>query len=117
LYVGNLSFYTTLEELREIFEDYGEVVDCYMPEDRETGRSRGFAFVQMEPGAAQQAAEECDGFELDGRVLRVNEAQPKGYSNRQNDENEGSWDEGSTDAAAADVGDADGGSWDSNDGY
>ena len=54
-------------------------MDCYMPEDRETGRSRGFAFVQMLPEDAMRAAEELDGFDMDGRILRVNEARPKGY--------------------------------------
>eukprot|EP00549_Striatella_unipunctata_P015568 CAMPEP_0118712044 /NCGR_PEP_ID=MMETSP0800-20121206/24518_1 /TAXON_ID=210618 ORGANISM="Striatella unipunctata, Strain CCMP2910" /NCGR_SAMPLE_ID=MMETSP0800 /ASSEMBLY_ACC=CAM_ASM_000638 /LENGTH=379 /DNA_ID=CAMNT_0006616893 /DNA_START=95 /DNA_END=1234 /DNA_ORIENTATION=+ len=80
LYVGNLSFYTTLDEVRELFEEYGTVMDCYMPMDRYTGRTRGFAFVTMDPEAAIKAAEETDGLELDGRPIRVNEAQPKGFS-------------------------------------
>lgn len=78
LYVGNLSWGTEEGPLRELFEEYGKVVDCYIPTDRETGQHRGFAFVSMEPEDALRAADETDGYELDGRILRVNEAQPKG---------------------------------------
>mmetsp|Transcript_38649 Transcript_38649/g.116069 ORF Transcript_38649/g.116069 Transcript_38649/m.116069 type:complete len:377 (-) Transcript_38649:454-1584(-) len=91
LYVGNLSFYTDVDAVRSLFEEYGEVKDCYMPSDRETGRPRGFAFVTMDPEAAMRAADETDGYEMDGRIIRVNEAQPKGYSN---DGGGDSWDEG-----------------------
>jgi RNA recognition motif-containing protein len=55
------------------------VIDCYCPVDRETGQHRGFAFVTMDPDDALRAADETDGYELDGRILRVNEAKPKGY--------------------------------------
>lgn len=100
LYVGNLSWGTEVEVLRELFEEYGKVVDCYIPVDRETGQHRGFAFVTMEPDDALRAADETDGYELDGRILRVNEAQPKGsgrtYNNDYNDGYDGgdAFDEG-----------------------
>eukprot|EP00521_Asterionellopsis_glacialis_P014551 CAMPEP_0195292048 /NCGR_PEP_ID=MMETSP0707-20130614/8581_1 /TAXON_ID=33640 /ORGANISM="Asterionellopsis glacialis, Strain CCMP134" /LENGTH=363 /DNA_ID=CAMNT_0040352427 /DNA_START=35 /DNA_END=1126 /DNA_ORIENTATION=+ len=78
LYVGNLSFYTELETVQQLFGEYGDVLDCYMPMDRETGSSRGFAFVTMSPDDAATAMGDIDGYELDGRIVRVNEAQPKG---------------------------------------
>jgi nucleolin len=78
LYVGNLSFYTVVQTLYDIFGEFGEVVDCYLPEDTETGGSRGFGFVTMAPEDAARAIKEIDGCEVDGRVIRVNEAQPKG---------------------------------------
>lgn len=82
LYVGNLSFYTTLDTIEDLFSEYGTVYDCYMPEDRETGGSRGFAFVTMDNEGAATAIDETDGYELDGRIIRVNEAQPKGQRSR-----------------------------------
>jgi RNA recognition motif-containing protein len=78
LYVGNLSFHTTPETLREAFGQLGEVSDVHLVSDRETGRSRGFAFVTM--GTAEEAAKaisEMDGATLDGRPLRVNEAEER----------------------------------------
>lgn len=80
LYVGNLSFYSTIDTIQDFFEHYGTVHDCYLPEDKETGGSRGFAFVTMDAEGAAAAIEEADGYELDGRIIRVNEAQPKGNS-------------------------------------
>ena len=80
LYIGNISFDTEQETLRELFEDYGPIVDLYCPLDANTGRPRGFAFVTLEPDNAIRAIEEVDGWEVDGRMLRVNEAQPKGSS-------------------------------------
>jgi RNA recognition motif-containing protein len=80
LYIGNLSFYTVKDTLREIFEEFGTVHDCYMPEDTSTGGSRGFGFVTMEKDAANNAIKEIDGCEVDGRIIRVNEAQPKKVS-------------------------------------
>jgi len=77
LYVGNLSFYTVTDTLREFFGEFGEVYDCYMPEDPNTGETRGFGFVTMLQEDAQRAIDETDGCELDGRIIRVNEAQPK----------------------------------------
>ena len=94
-----------------MFEEYGKVVDCYLPTDRETGQHRGFAFVTMEPDDALRAADETDGYELDGRILRVNEAQPKGSgrSNNNNNNNDG-YDGGDAYDESED------GSW-GNDGY
>lgn len=78
LYIGNISFNTDEDELRSVFEEYGPVVDLYIPVDQATGRPRGFAFVTLEPENAERAVQELDGWELNGRMLRVNEAQPKG---------------------------------------
>jgi RNA recognition motif-containing protein len=78
IYVGNLSFYTVPDTLYQVFEEFGTVHDCYFPEDTETGGSRGFAFITMDKEAAMNAINEIDGCELDGRMIRVNEAQPKG---------------------------------------
>jgi len=78
LYVGNLSFDTTAESIQKIFEQYGTVTDCFMPSDRDSGRPRGFCFVTMPAQAAELACEKLNGYDLDGRAIRVNEAQPKG---------------------------------------
>ncbi|KAL7523943.1 hypothetical protein ACHAWF_000759, partial [Thalassiosira exigua] len=78
LYVGNLSFETTEDSVRQMFEQYGAVTDCFLPTDRDSGRVRGFAFVTMPSKEAEQACAKVNGLELDGRALRVNEAQPKG---------------------------------------
>lgn len=78
LYVGNLSFDTTQETVQELFEKHGGVTDCFLPTDRETGKVRGFAFVSMAAEHAEKACDEVNGMEVDGRALRVNEAQPKG---------------------------------------
>lgn len=78
LYVGNLSFKTTADELRAHFEQFGAVTDVYIALDRMSGRPRGFAFVTM--GSAEEAkvaAEKTNGVELGGRQLTVNEARPK----------------------------------------
>ena len=96
LYVGNLSFATEEDEVLSLFSEYGDVIDCYMPRDRETGRPRGFAFVTMNEEDAMAAEADCDGFEMDGRNLRVNQAQPKGngggggYSNNNSYDSYGS---------------------------
>ncbi|MCP4501671.1 MAG: RNA-binding protein [Deltaproteobacteria bacterium] len=75
LFVGGLSWGTTDDTLREGFERFGEVTDAKVILDRETGRSRGFGFVSFAEGdAASTAISEMDGQELDGRVIRVNEA-------------------------------------------
>jgi len=78
LYVGNLSFKTTEDELRSHFGQFGTVTDVYVAMDKMTGRPRGFAFVTM--GTAEEAkvaAEKVNGVELGGRQLTVNEARPK----------------------------------------
>jgi cold-inducible RNA-binding protein len=78
LYVGNLSFHTTTDDLQAAFEPFGAVADVALISDRVTGRSRGFAFVTMGSQAEGQAAiDGLQGRELDGRVLSVNEARPR----------------------------------------
>jgi cold-inducible RNA-binding protein len=82
LYVGNLNYATTEAQLSEIFATVGEVVSANLITDRMTGRSRGFAFVEMaEEAEAQKAIDELNGREVDGRPLKVAEARPK-RSNR-----------------------------------
>ena len=78
LYVGNLPHSTTEEELRNLFEAHGTVKKVSLVTDRDTGRSRGFAFVEMTDGsAADKAIAALNGTELGGRVLTINEARPK----------------------------------------
>jgi len=78
LYVGNLSFKTTEDELRSAFGQFGSVTDVYVAMDKMTGRPRGFAFVTMGTGdEAKAAAEKLNGTDLGGRQLTVNEARPK----------------------------------------
>ena len=78
LYVGNLSFKTTEDELRTHFGQFGTVTDVYVAMDKMTGRPRGFAFVTMgSDDEAKTAAEKLNGTELGGRQLTVNEARPK----------------------------------------
>jgi RNA recognition motif-containing protein len=78
LYVGNLSYSVTSEELQELFEQFGPVKSAQVLSDRETGRSRGFGFVEMDNDAdAEAAIEQLDGNEHDGRRLNVNEARPR----------------------------------------
>lgn len=76
IYVGNLSYDTTSEGLRQAFEPYGEVTSASVITDRETGRSRGFGFVEMSDGG-DAAIEALNGQELQGRRLTVNEARPR----------------------------------------
>src|SRR5438046_1163294 len=78
LYVGNLSFRTTSEDLREAFASVGTVESASVIEDRDTGRSRGFGFVEMAtPEEAAAAIEQFNGKDLGGRNLTVNEAKPR----------------------------------------
>jgi RNA recognition motif-containing protein len=78
LYVGNLSFKTTEDELRSAFGQFGAVTDVYVAMDKMTGRPRGFAFVTMGTAdEAKSAAEKLNGTDLGGRQLTVNEARPK----------------------------------------
>jgi cold-inducible RNA-binding protein len=78
LYVGNLAFSTSEEALKDAFAEFGEVVDVKLMIERETGRSRGFAFVELATTeAAKSAIEQMNGALLDGRALRVNEAEDR----------------------------------------
>jgi cold-inducible RNA-binding protein len=78
LFVGNMSFQTTESDLRSAFEQYGEITRIQVMTDRDTGRARGFAFVEMaDEQAAANAIAGLNGKELDGRALNVNEAKPK----------------------------------------
>jgi len=78
IFVGNLGFSTTDSAIRALFERYGTVDRVSVVTDRDTGRSRGFAFVEMPDGSqADQAIAALNGSELDGRKLNVNEARPK----------------------------------------
>jgi RNA recognition motif-containing protein len=78
LYVGNLSFNSSSDTLRDAFAQYGEVTDVHLVTDRQTGQPRGFGFVTMGTSAAAQAAiSAMNGANLDGRTLRVNEAEER----------------------------------------
>ena len=78
IYVGNLSYEVTQEDLSTVFSEYGAVKRVQLPTDRETGRMRGFGFVEMETDAQESAAiEALDGAEWMGRDLRVNKAKPR----------------------------------------
>jgi RNA recognition motif-containing protein len=77
IYVGNLSFDTISETIESLFGEFGEVYDCFLPTDIESGNSRGFGFVTMGAEAAEVAILELDGCEVDGRVIRVNAAMEK----------------------------------------
>lgn len=78
LYVGNLSFNTSTSQLEALFAEYGEVADAQVITDRETGRSRGFGFVEMGSSeAAQSAISGLNGKDVDGRQLKVNVAKPR----------------------------------------
>jgi RNA recognition motif-containing protein len=77
LYVGNLPFSATDEEINELFGQHGTVHSVALINDRETGRPRGFGFVEMDDDAAMAAMQALDGAEMGGRTLRVNEAQDR----------------------------------------
>ena len=77
IYVGNLPFTTGDQELTDLFSQFGAVQRARVILDRETGRSRGFGFVEMDDEGARKAIDELNGHELDGRALRINEAQER----------------------------------------
>ena len=78
LYVGNLSFHTSEEQLRELFTPYGQIDGVSLVTDRSTGQSRGFGFVEVaDNAAADRAIAELNGRDVDGRNLTVNEARPR----------------------------------------
>ena len=78
IYVGNLSFQAEREDLLDLFGQYGEVRQCSLPLDRETGRKRGFAFVELADDAAEQKAiDDLQNVEWMGRMIRVNKATPR----------------------------------------
>ena len=78
LYVGNLSYRMNDQDLENVFAEFGQVVSCKIINDRETGRSKGFGFVEMETSdAGKSAIETLDGKECEGRNLKVNEARPR----------------------------------------
>lgn len=85
LFVGNMSFQTTEADLTALFQPFGQIGRIHIVTDRETGRARGFAFVEMPNDAeAAKAIAALDGKELGGRNLKVNEARPKGDRPRSN---------------------------------
>lgn len=78
LYIGNLAYSVTEDQLRELFENYGNVLSAKLIIDRDTGRSKGFGFVEMADGAAGEAAiKALNDTDLDGRPIKVNEARPR----------------------------------------
>ena len=78
IFVGNLPFSASEGDLRQIFSDYGEIESVAIILDRDTGRSRGFGFVELADDAlAQKAIDDLDGYELNGRTIAVNQAKPR----------------------------------------
>ena len=95
IYVGNLSYQASEDDVNEVFSDFGTVKRVQLPTDRETGRKRGFGFVEMSSDEEEEAAiEALDGAEWMGRVIKVNKARPRedkrpsggGWNNRRNDQ-------------------------------
>lgn len=86
IYVGNLPLSATEEELSKIFSQYGQVYSTKLITDRETGRPKGFGFVDMSENSGRKAIEELNEAELDGKQITVNEAKPK-VNNRTNGKN------------------------------
>jgi RNA recognition motif-containing protein len=83
IFVGNLPFRAEQEDVSELFSPFGDVVNCALPLERETGRKRGFAFVEMADSEAEdRAIEALQGAELMGRPLRINKAEPRGTAPR-----------------------------------
>lgn len=89
IYVGNLPFTATDADLKEIFVEYGEVSTAKVILDRETGRSRGFGFIEMSENAARKAITELEGAEYEGKQLTVNEAKQRTTGFGGNDRNRG----------------------------
>jgi RNA recognition motif-containing protein len=83
LYVGNLPFNATEADVKALFERHGQVDSVKLINDRETGKPRGFGFVEMAPNEALAAIEALNGFQMNGRPLRVNEAQERPQRPRQ----------------------------------
>jgi RNA recognition motif-containing protein len=77
IYVGNLSWSTSDSDLNALFSQYGQVTSAHVIEDRDTGRSRGFGFVEMDEEGARNAIQALNGVDHGGRNLKVNEAQPR----------------------------------------
>ena len=77
IYVGNLPFSATEEQVEQLFSAHGEVISCALPTDRDTGRPRGFGFIEMSNEDAAKAIQALDGNDFDGRTLNVNEARPR----------------------------------------
>jgi RNA recognition motif-containing protein len=77
LYIGNLPFTATEDEIKELFGQHGTVISVALINDRETGRPRGFGFIEVEDGDIQTMISALDGKEMGGRALKVNEAQDK----------------------------------------
>ena len=77
IYVGNLPFSATEADVRSLFEQHGAVDSVKLINDRDTGRPRGFGFVEMQESEAQAAIAAMNGYDMNGRALRVNEAQPR----------------------------------------
>jgi RNA recognition motif-containing protein len=77
IYVGNLPFSATVDQVRDLFAQYGEVASVKFINDRDTGRFRGFGFVEMDDEDAKKAIEALNGMDMGGRSLRINEAQER----------------------------------------
>ncbi len=78
IYVGNLPYTASEDEIRELFATHGEVVSVKLINDRETGRPRGFGFVEMDGDGIDAAIDALNGFEMGGRTLKVNQARERG---------------------------------------
>jgi len=88
IYVGNLPYSASEDEIRELFAAHGEVVSVKLINDRETGRPRGFGFVEMDGDGVDAAIDALNGFEMGGRTLKVNQARERGP---RRDNNRSSW--------------------------
>ena len=85
IFVGNLPFRAEREDVLQLFTPFGEVINCSLPLERDTGRKRGFAFIEMANETLESTAiESLQGTEMMGRPLRINKAEPRGNSSRRN---------------------------------